>query len=104
MKQQEPSETDTSSLRRLAAAVIKQAHSDLKSPCGKLRQEGIEFFSKQSPWMSMIDISIDFARRRIADNLADAATKIGCLRLKRCSHSLVCPIRNTHYEFKGDQT
>ena len=74
-------EDDMQGIMRLAIAVIKRAHADIKSPCRRLRREAVEFFSEPSPWLLMVNIHPDFARRRLASLLDEALANKSCLKL-----------------------
>ena len=88
---------DNSGIKRLAAAIIGQAYKDLKSPCARLRNEALEFFEHPpSPWLSIVDMHPDFARKRIAADLEAARNKSSCSKLNtRKSGDKVCPVCNT---------
>jgi hypothetical protein len=91
-------EEDVRCIKKLATAVVRQAHIDLKSPCRRLRREAVEFFSEPSPWLLVLDIHRDFARQRLATLLDEALANKYCLKLKvRKSGLRVCSKCGTSY-------
>lgn len=99
---------DSYGSERLAMAVVRQAYHDLTSSCRKLRQEAVEFFSAPSPWLSMLKIHSDFAKRRLAAVLDRAAADRRCHKLvtrkKLEPGCRVCPKCNTVYESDHDDS
>lgn len=97
---------ESSGAERLAMAVVRQAYRDLASACRKLRQEAVEFFCTPSPWLSILKIHSDFAKRRLAAVLDRAAADRRCHKLvtrKKLEPGYrVCPKCNTIYENDHD--
>jgi len=90
-------ELDTQGITRLACAVIRQAATDLKSPCQTMRREAAEFFTRGSPWLAIAEIHPDFARKRLWGTLRDVRAERRCRGLKNRKRGLQCPVCKTMF-------
>lgn len=86
----EPPTSDILGVRGLATAVIKQAYSDLSSPCLHTRRDGARFFTQKSVWFSIAGVDRLAVQERHRKKMDRAFRAVGrCRKLTttgRCPH------------------